>query len=404
MDTAATLFWEKGYAATTTRKIATLVGIQQASLYYHVASKEDLLYLLGVSSLERLQSAAEAAVNQESDPLERIRVFVKAHLTTMLQYQMRHVTVLTELHALSDRHRSDVLALRKRYATFVRTLIEDAQASGQLRAGIPSRYLYLALLNILNWAVFWFRRDRATSVDEVAASFRTIYLDGALTPGKRPALPKPQLPEGRQKRSAKPAGRGSSKSTPERMLARAAALFSAKGYAATSTREIAAGLGLRKASLYYHIETKEDLLHAICKSSLEQIRGDVEEALKDVQAPLDRVQTLIAAHIESTLRDQDKHAATMAEMHLLSAARRDEIAALRDGYEDLVSRELSGAQKAGLLRKDVPLKHLSLSLLGLMNRVAVWYRRKGPLAPEHLGSLYANLFLLGAAMPVRARR
>ena len=38
LDTAAALFWEKGYAATTTREIAAAVGIQQASLYYHVAS------------------------------------------------------------------------------------------------------------------------------------------------------------------------------------------------------------------------------------------------------------------------------------------------------------------------------------------------------------------------------
>src|ERR1700752_4646273 len=46
LDTAAALFWEKGYAATTTREIAAAVGIQQASLYYHVASKEGLLYQL----------------------------------------------------------------------------------------------------------------------------------------------------------------------------------------------------------------------------------------------------------------------------------------------------------------------------------------------------------------------
>ncbi len=42
-------------------------------------------------------------------------------------------------------------------------------------------------------------------------------------------------------------------------------LFSKKGYAATSTREIAAIPGIRKVSLYYHIENKDDLLYAICK-------------------------------------------------------------------------------------------------------------------------------------------
>ena len=43
LDTAAALFWKKGYAATTMREIAATVGIQQASLYHHMASQEHLL-------------------------------------------------------------------------------------------------------------------------------------------------------------------------------------------------------------------------------------------------------------------------------------------------------------------------------------------------------------------------
>jgi AcrR family transcriptional regulator len=371
------------------------VGIQQASLYYHVASKEDLLYQLGVSSLERLRDAVQAAVAQVRDPLERIRVFVSAHLSTLLRYQIRHVTVLTELHALSDRHRADVLALRKQYAGFVQGLLAEAQKHGQVRAGVPPRYLYLALLNILNWAVFWFRRDRETPVEEVAAAFSTVYLDGALAPGRRASLPPVRLPAGPRKRASAAAPRRRAQSTPERMLARAAALFSAKGFAATSTREIAAGLGMRKASLYYHIETKEDLLHAICKSSLEQIRGDVEEALRRAETPLDRVRALIAAHIESILRDQDKHSAALAEMHLLSPERQAEISALRDQYENLVRSVLEDARQAGVLRQDVPTAYLCLSLLGLMNRVTVWYRRTGALTPQELAALFATLFLSG---------
>lgn len=397
LDTAAALFWEKGYASTTTREIAALVGIQQASLYYHVSSKEDLLYQLGVSSLERLLESVQAAVAEVGDPLERIRIFVRAHLATLLRYQIRHVTVLTELHALSGRHRTQVLALRKQYAAFVRNLVAEAQKHGQVRADVPPQYLYLALLNILNWAVFWFRRERDTPLGEVAAAFAAIYLEGALASGSRAGLPPLRLAAGRRKRSSAAVPKQRVQSTLDRMLARAAALFSIKGFAATSTREIAAGLGMRKASLYYHIETKEDLLHAICKSSLEQIRADVEAALRGAEAPLERVQALIAAHIQSILRDQDKHSAALAEMHLLSPARQAEISALRDHYEDLVRAVLEDAQRAGVLRPDVPARYLSLSLLGLMNRVTVWYRRSGPLAPAELAALFSNLFLTGAA-------
>jgi AcrR family transcriptional regulator len=43
LDAAAQMFSEQGYAATSTRMIAMAVGVKQASLYYHFASKEDIL-------------------------------------------------------------------------------------------------------------------------------------------------------------------------------------------------------------------------------------------------------------------------------------------------------------------------------------------------------------------------
>ena len=93
-DIAAALFCEKGYAATTTREIAAVAGIQQASLYYHEAGKEDLLH------------------------------------------QIRHVTMLKELRALSDPHCTAVIALRKKYANLVRSVIEGAQAAAAIRVDI----------------------------------------------------------------------------------------------------------------------------------------------------------------------------------------------------------------------------------------------------------------------------
>jgi AcrR family transcriptional regulator len=183
----------------------------------------------------------------------------------------------------------------------------------------------------------------------------------------------------------------------ERLLDAAVALFSRQGYAATSTREVAALLGMQKASLYYHIESKEDLLYFICKSTLERVRADVEAAIQEVHDPLERTRVLICAHIESMLRDKDEHATTLTEMYALSPDRLAQIVALREGYVDLVRSVLHDAQKAGVLRDDLDVRYLNLGLLGLMNRVLVWYRRRGPLSPARLGQLLAVIFLTGAA-------
>ena len=397
LDAAAALFWKKGYAATTTREIAAAVGIQQASLYYHVPSKEGLLYQLCKSSMEQLLADVQSAVSCGSDPLDRLRALIHAHLATLLKHQVRHVTMLTQLRSLSKRHHAEVIALREQYASLVRSVIEEAQRGAAIRTDIPSKYLLFGLLNVLNRAVIWFRKDQGLTANELADLFAPIFLQGAMAGSASHAMRLPDLDHGRRKSHAKTGKAALRGPTSQRLLDAAAALFAKKGYGATSTREIAAALGIQKASLYYHIGNKEELLHGICTSALERIRSDVEAALANVRDPLERIAALICAHVESMLRDQEKHSVTMAEMHLLSPEQLAQVLVLRDSYEALVRSVLEEGQRAGLIRQDIQVKYLRLYLLGLINRVVIWYRRGGPLSPRELGELMAVIFLTGAA-------
>ncbi len=179
LDTAAQLFWRHGYAATTTREIAAVLGVQKASLYHHVRSKEDLLYEICVASLEHIQLAVQTAVDAVDDPLERVRTLIRAHVMAMLLDQDKHSTMLTELRALSTQRRVEIVKLRDGYEDLVRDVLAQAQAAGALRPDLPAKYLSLSLLNLLNWAIFWFERDGELSSENVADVLTTIYLNGA---------------------------------------------------------------------------------------------------------------------------------------------------------------------------------------------------------------------------------
>ncbi|MGZ4816964.1 MAG: TetR family transcriptional regulator [Terriglobales bacterium] len=400
-DTSSELFWRRGYAATTTREIASAFGIQQASLYHHIANKEDLLYRICVSSLEPFIKDVPAAVEQAQRPPDRIRVLIHAHLTTLLRHQQRNVTQLTELRSLSTRRRAEVLALRDKYEQFSRSVLKDAQAAGAIRDDLSAKFLNLELMSILNHATLWFRKGKALSEDHLAEIFTKVFIDGAATPGARARLTLPDL-GAEEKKSVR------SRKTPitpgnpalARALDAAIGLFSRKGYAASSTREVAKLLGIQKATLYYHVESKEDLLFAICQSAFTQIRNEVETTIQDTRDPLERAQTLICCHIEYILRDADKHSATFTEMRALSEERFGQIMQLRDAYENMVRAVLQDGQDAGVLRRDIEAKYLSLALLGIMNRVMVWYRRGGPLSPNQIGRLLSVLFLTGAGSVV----
>ncbi len=240
-DTAAELFWRQGYAATTTREIATAFGIQQASLYHHIANKEDLLYRICVSSLEPFVKDVPAVVAEAQCPLDRIKLLIRAHLTTLLLYQQRNVTQLTELRSLSARHRTEVLALRDKYEQFSRSILEDAQAADAVRDDVSAKFLNLELMSILNHVSLWFRKGKGLNEPQLAEIFTKIFLEGAATPGVRARLTLPDLGAEEKKPTARPRKTAIAPDNPalSRALDAAVGLFSRKGYAATSTREVA---------------------------------------------------------------------------------------------------------------------------------------------------------------------
>jgi TetR/AcrR family transcriptional regulator, cholesterol catabolism regulator len=396
---ALDLFWEKGYKSTTTRDVAAGLGVQQASLYYHIKNKEELLHGICYSSFIQVIQNAEAAVAASRDPLDRVRQIGRNHLTTTLAYQKEFSVSIMECHALSPGYRAQIEELWQRYKTLIYSTLDGAKAAGVIRSDVPNRYLYMALMSMLNWSVIWYRPGKGLNVGELDQIFATIYFSGASNPASRhtwhaaAARRVTSFPSSPITASvAIPASE-----THARLLDAACTLFTRKGYFATSIREIADLMGMQKASLYYYISTKEDLLYQISRAALEHVSAGVKAALKQVSSPVDRVHALITSHVVSLLQHQNWYAAANDELHALSPTRRAEIVALRDEYELLLRSTLEDAQTAGILRADVPAKFLGLVLLGMINHIYPWYQPEIDLTPVELGSLLADLFMTGVA-------
>lgn len=179
LDTAAELFYNGGYSATTTRQISERLGIQKASLYHHVDSKEDLLYQICLSSLERLVSGVELAVAEADTAEARIRAAVRAHLDGALGNVKAHTVMLRDMNALSGDRRAAIAGRRSAYENSLRTLVDAGRSAGALRSDLPSRQLTLALLNLINWPIVWFRGDGDMTPAEIADFLLDIFLNGA---------------------------------------------------------------------------------------------------------------------------------------------------------------------------------------------------------------------------------
>ena len=178
LGVAAGLFRRKGYGAGSTRELAELLGINKATLYHHIRGKEDLLLRICRESLARITEAvAEAA--RCAPPETRLRDMIYAHLTHALDDQDMHMVMLTELRVLSPDSLNEVIELRTRYEDMLRQAIAADQKEGRLRADIDAKYLTLALLNLLNWTIFWHRPTGEHSVEDFCRWLTAIFLDGA---------------------------------------------------------------------------------------------------------------------------------------------------------------------------------------------------------------------------------
>jgi AcrR family transcriptional regulator len=378
--------------------VALAAGVQQPSLYYHIKKKEELLHGICYPSFLRLIEAAEIAVSGADSPLEKLCQLSHVHLTVTLEYQREFSVSVMECRALSAEYRAQIDALWQRYSALIYQVLDLAKAAKVIRRDVDNRYLYTAMMDMLNWSVLWYRPGAGFSVEDLDRIFISIYLHGALAGSDRrarkPTDPYRSNPGLLALVAAAP--QSGLKETHVKLLDAACTLFTRNGYFGTSVREIAELTGLQKATLYHYVSSKEDIIYQISRAALEHIHSGVERALSGVRDPLQRVHMLICTHVLCLLQHQNWHASANDELHALSSHRRAEIVRLRDSYEGLLRSVFQEAQETGHLRSDVPAKILGLVVLGMINCIYPWYSPEKDLSPSKLGCVLSDLFLLGA--------
>jgi TetR/AcrR family transcriptional regulator, cholesterol catabolism regulator len=177
----------------------------------------------------------------------------------------------------------------------------------------------------------------------------------------------------------------------------AAALFLARGYATSTTRDLAEALGIRKASLYHYIDGKEDLLYAICRQSLDELSETIRATIA-ATPPEDCISEVILTHLRTVLARQDMYSVTLMETRSLTGARKTEILAAREAYRSLVGEAVAQGQANGQIRSDIDDRFLTMALLNHLNWVLFWYTPEDGPADE-LADIYTRLYLEGAARP-----
>lgn len=174
----------------------------------------------------------------------------------------------------------------------------------------------------------------------------------------------PSAPVGRP-----PATRG-------QILSAAARLFSERGYANTTLRQIAHEAGIQAGSIYYHFEGKDEIAACVLDEGIAAVTDAVRRSLDALPADADmraRLGAAVEGHLRGMLHRGEFTAAHIRIYRYVSDAVRARHRAIRSAYTKLWDELLQQAADAGLLRTDIPVPMVRQFLVGALNWPVDWY-------------------------------
>jgi len=176
------------------------------------------------------------------------------------------------------------------------------------------------------------------------------------------------------------------------ILRRSAHLFLEKGFEITSLLDIAEATGISKAGLYYHFNSKQDLLAAIINYGHEVLELEFEKQLEDCSTDEEALRRLIYTYALIITREDDAAFANLAveEMRSLLPEDRDQIADRKRAFLRRIRERLEGLAAVGKLR-DVDIATATQTLAGMVLWLPKWYRPTGRLSAKQMANEIAEL-------------
>jgi TetR/AcrR family transcriptional regulator, cholesterol catabolism regulator len=200
----------------------------------------------------------------------------------------------------------------------------------------------------------------------------------------------------RQAAAARSRGQNRSKRREQEVLDAAVEIFNRQGYADTSVEDIANALGILKGSLYYYIDSKEDLLYKIVAEVHADVQRCLDEALAHADAPpLERLRMYIVEQVRYNAANVAKISVYYQDLRRLTGERLDDIRRRRRAQERAVIGLIEEAQERGDIPSDMKPALASHCVFATIIWPYTWYRQRGAISRDELARACADYALRG---------
>lgn len=162
-------------------------------------------------------------------------------------------------------------------------------------------------------------------------------------------------------------------------------LFSEKGFTATSMQDVSDAVGLLKGSLYYYVESKEELLFEVLRDLHREGEQIIEDIDFDSDDPMSEFRKYLCTLTIYAGENRDRLSIFFRDFRFVPSERQKEIIADRDMYEMAAVRLIEKGKAKGQVNASVNSKVAAYSIVGATAITHQWYRPDGPISLKAIG-------------------
>lgn len=180
-ETAAKLFSERGYMATSMRDIAEKMGIEAASLYNHISGKEEILHSICFDMAHLFIRAIDEVNDIYFDAEKKLRMAIQNHIEILTANLTRSTVFLHEWKYLTGDNRSAFIALRDKYEKEFTVILQNGEDENLFK-DVDKKFAVLNILSSLNWITEWYKPSGEMTPEQIAAKLSDFVLMGLSKP------------------------------------------------------------------------------------------------------------------------------------------------------------------------------------------------------------------------------
>ena len=173
----ASLFREKGFGAASMRDLAERIGIEAASLYNHIKSKNEILESICFNVANHFNTHMEDVEASGQSPIAKLETLLRFHIRQMIGDFEEVLVSDREWKHLEEPYLSNFHNQRRSYRKRFAAIIEDGIRKGELKA-IDAPTAILIMLHAVNGIESWHRSTSKISAEDLENNMVMILIEG----------------------------------------------------------------------------------------------------------------------------------------------------------------------------------------------------------------------------------